>query len=86
MLVEGLLLRWQGRECMLLANLSAETQRVRVELSAAQVQARALDQTTVASALADPQSFLAETGHTLTTDQGWLTLELLPYATVRIDS
>jgi len=86
--VDGLVLRQGPRTRILLANLSAESQMVRVTgpgLSQS-VQVKYLDETNAENAMLWPESFRAEVGQLAQPREGELELRLRPFALARIDS
>jgi hypothetical protein len=83
--VDGLVLHQDGRQRVLLANLSDRPQQVRIEGLPAQVQVRRLDETNAEQAMQSPETFRAQGGEPVSVQEGVLTLTLLPYAIARID-
>ncbi len=75
-----------GKTRVLLANLTAVCQRVKVENLGGRVRVRHLDETTAEQAMISPAHYRAQGGDLLQTDRGELELDLLPYAVVRIDA
>ena len=84
--VEGVALRKNGKTRTLLANLTPESQQVRVQNLARTVRVRRLDETNAQAAMSSPEAFRAETGTLVQTTNGTLELSLLPYALAQIDS
>ena len=84
--VEGITLRRNGKTRTLLANLTPESQRVRVENLADTVRVRHLNETNAHDAMASPEAFRAERGELLQPTNSTLELNLLPYAIAQIDS
>ena len=83
--VEGIVLRKNGKTRTLLANLTPESQRMRVENLADTVRVRHLNETNAHDAMASPETFRAETGELLQPTNSTLELNLLPYAIAQID-
>jgi hypothetical protein len=81
----GLAIRREGRTRVLLANLSAEPQRVTLRGVAGRASARRLDETNAERAMVSPEEYRAAPGEPLDARDGELTLDLLPYAVVRLD-
>ena len=84
--VEGIVLRKNGKTRTLLANLTSDSQQVRVGNLTGTVRVRHLDETNAQSAMASPEAFRAETGELVGDAEGTLELDLLPYAIAQIDS
>ena len=86
--VEGLAMARQGHTRILLANLSAEPQSVRVTgpKLGRSVRVRLLDETNAERAMTAPEQFRAEIGERVQTSQGELELLLRPFALARLDS
>ena len=84
--VEGIVLRKNGKTRTLLANLTSDSQQVRVRNLTGTVRVRHLDETNAQSAMASPEAFRAETGELVGDAEGTLELNLLPYAIAQIDS
>ena len=84
--VEGIVLRKNGKTRTLLANLTSDSQQVRVRNLTGTVRVRHLDETNAQSAMASPEAFRAETGELVGDAEGTLELDLLPYAIAQIDS
>ena len=84
--VEGIVLRKNGKTRTLLANLTSDSQQVRVGDLTGTVRVRHLDETNAQTAMASPEAFRAETGELVQTAEGSLELNLLPYAIAQIDS
>jgi len=82
----GLALRQDGRTRILVANLTPEPRRVQLEGLAEEVNVRRLDETTAARAMHEPEAFRSESKSDMRTNDGALTVELLPYAVARIDA
>lgn len=84
--VESLALRSGNRWRILLANLSARPQIVRVtgaELGGS-ARVKRLDESSADAAMRQPERFRAETGLLMETGKGGLELFLLPYAVLRV--
>ena len=84
--VEGIALRRNGKTRTLLANLTSEPQRVKVQNLTETVRVRHLNETNAQTAIASPEVFRQETGEFAQTTNGTLELNLLPYAIAQIDS
>ena len=84
--VEGIVLRKNGKTRTLLANLTSDSQQVRVRNLTGTVRVRHLDETNAQYAMASPEAFRAETGELVGDAEGTLELNLLPYAIAQIDS
>ncbi len=84
--VEGITLRKDGKTRILLANLTPDSQQVRVQNLAATVRVRCLDETNAQYAMSSSEVFRAEIGELVESAEGTLELNLLPYATAQIDS
>lgn len=83
--VDGFAVRRDGVTRLLVANLSAQKQSVAIHHLADRVLVKTLDETTVEEAALDPETFRARPGRAEQTSAGSLTLDLLPFAVVRID-
>jgi hypothetical protein len=83
--VDGLALRKGDKTRVLLANLSAEPQRIRVGDLSGRVWVRRLDERNAEDAMRSPEAFRVERGELVQTAGGVLELELLPYGMARID-
>jgi hypothetical protein len=83
--VQGLALRKDGRTRVLLANLTAEPQRVAVRLGPS-ARVRRLDETSARQAMQAPDKFRAHAGEFARAADGTLTFDLLPYAVIRVDA
>ena len=84
--VEGIVLRKNGKTRTLLANLTSDSQQIRVGNLTGTVRVRHLDETNAQYAMISPEAFRAETGELVQTAEGSLELSLLPYAIAQIDS
>ena len=84
--LEGLALHKNEKTRILLANLTPDSQRVRVGNLAATVWVRHLDETNAQAAMTSPEAFHSVTGELAQTVDGAIELNLLPYATAQIDS
>lgn len=82
---EGLALRLRNRLRVLLASFTAEHQTVLLEGLSGQVTIKTLDVTNAEHAMRDPAAFRAEVGTSVTAGADGLTLDLAPYAIVRLD-
>ena len=85
LLVEGLALRKNGRQRVLLANLSSELRRVSVSGLPERVAVRVMDETNAEVAMLEPDAFRAQVPDYLDASAGVLDLSLRPYAIVCID-
>src|SRR5262249_44518637 len=83
--VDGLVLQKDGRSRLLLANLSAEPQRVMVHGVGRAPRVRMMDQTNVEEAMQSPEVFRAGEGEQVQSVDGKLELNLRPFAMARID-
>ena len=83
--VEGVALRKNGETRTMLANLTPDSQRVRVENLTGAVLVRHLNETNAQAVMASPEVFRGETGELVQTTNGTLELDLLPYAIAQID-
>ena len=83
--VEGIALRKNGKTRTLVANLTPDSQRVKVQNLTGTVRVRHLNETNVQTAMESPEVFRQETGELAQTTNGTLGLDLLPYAIAQID-
>jgi hypothetical protein len=83
--VQGLALRKGPTTRIILANLTAASQRVHVQHGGRSARVRMLDERNAEAALRDPETFRAQPGELIDTPDGAIELELLPYAVARID-
>ena len=83
--VDGLAVTAGGRMRVLLSNMTDQSRQVVIEGLGESVQVRSLDETNVMDAMRAPEAFSDRKGDVRETCDGELRLELLPYATVRID-
>lgn len=85
--VEGLALRKNGKSRVLLANLSPEVQKVKVQGLNQEVRMRYLDETNAETAMSSPEGFRAgeDDAEVQKTTEGTVELNLLPYSVARID-
>ena len=81
----GLALRRDGQTRLLLANLTAERQRVRVLGLAGSWRVRTLDERTINRAMRRPESFRSSPVVPHIARSGRLEVELLPYGVARLD-
>lgn len=86
LLIDGLAVRKDGKTRVLLANLSPDVQHVVVSNLSKDVRLRHLDETNVGEAMVSPERFRTRDGTFKHTSGKKLTVELLPYGIVRIDS
>jgi hypothetical protein len=85
LLVEALtLFDGRGRR-ILVANLSSETQAVKIKTGTCQAQVRYLDETNAKEAMSSPEMFRARAGEPTQSVAGKVELNLLPYALARVD-
>ena len=84
--VEGIVLRKNGKTRTLLANLTSDSQQIRVGNLTGSVRVRHLDETNAQYAMTSPEAFRAETGELVGDAEGTVELNLLPYAIAQIDS
>lgn len=82
----GFLLRKNGRERMVVTNLTQSRQRIHIRGLQRQVSVRRLDETNILRSMSQPEEFREEAGTRLDFEQGSGALELLPYAIAIIDS
>ncbi len=84
--VEGLtLLDAQNRRRILVANLTGETQEIKIKTGTGRARVRLLDETSAAEAMRSPEAFRAGTGAEQESVSGKIELKLLPCALARID-
>ena len=83
--VDGLGLHQGGRTRVLVSNMTDQSRQVVIEGLGGSVQVRSLDETNVMDAMRAPEAFRGRDSDVRETGDGELRLELLPYATVRID-
>jgi hypothetical protein len=81
----GLLLRKDGQERLMLANLLPQLQKVRVEGLAQVCALRRLDEESALQAMRAPLEFHSAGKESLSTDSGAVELELRPYALLILD-
>lgn len=84
--VDGLILRKGDAVCTLLANLTAEPQRVTVWGPSPRVHLRVLFETNVEAAMGAPGLFQTTAGTAFDSTAGTLTITLPPYAVARLDA
>jgi hypothetical protein len=84
--VEGLALRKGGAVRILLANMTNEPQRVRLELPFSRAAVRMLDERGALLAMTEPEAFRAAPPTAAQLENGALALDLLPYAVARLDA
>ncbi len=82
--VDGLALRKDGRLRVLLANFTAQTQRVTLHNLRGTLEIKSLDEHNVEYAMRAPENFREQAGRAVEAN-GAVTLELLPFAVVRGD-
>jgi D-apionolactonase len=83
--LEGLVLHKNTATRIVIASLIATPQHVHIQHGGRAVRVRLLDQRNAEAAMRDPEQFRAQAGELRDTPDGTITLELLPYAIVRID-
>ena len=83
--VDGLVLSKGDRTRALVANLTGQVQRVTLVSVGMSPRVRYLDETTFIRATQSPEAYRVETGVAVTSVDGRLTLNLLPYAVARVD-
>ena len=84
--VEGIALRKDGKTRILLANVTPDSQQVKVQHLPETVRVRHLDETNAQAAMTSPDTFRSENGEPVQTVDGALELNLLPYAVTQIDT
>jgi hypothetical protein len=83
--VIGMLLHKDNRERLLLANLTATPQSVRIDNLTGTFSLHCLDEDSAVRAMQSPEEFCAEAGETITPGSNSLSIVLRPYALARID-
>ena len=84
--VEGLtLIDAQNRRRILVANLTGETQELKIKSGTGRARVRMLDETNAEEAMRSPETFRAQTGVEQESVAGKIELKLLPCAIARID-
>ena len=83
--MEGIVLHKDGQTRTLLANLTPDSQQIRVQGLAGTIRVRCLDETNAQVAMTSPEAFREETGTLRQTINGTLALNLRPYASAQID-
>lgn len=83
--VEGIVLRKNGKTRTLIANLTSDSQQVRVQNLTGTVRVRHLNETNAHTAMTSPETFRAKTGELVQTTEDTFEVNLLPYAVVQID-
>jgi hypothetical protein len=84
--VNGLAIRKDGKLRALLTNFTDETQIVTVQNLPTTVRVRRLNETNAEQAMLSPETLRAQEGEIMPTSKETLTLNLLPYEIVRIDT
>jgi hypothetical protein len=74
-----------GRRRILVANLTADIQNLRIKTGLGTARVRYLDETTAEIAVRRPEEFRAFPGETQESVSGNIELKLLPYALARVD-
>ena len=86
LLTEGLtLFDRAGRRRVLVANLTGDSQEVKIKTGTCTGRVRYLDETTAEAAAWRPEEFRKQPGETKESVSGKLELKLLPYAVARVD-
>ena len=86
LVAEGLtLLNAAGRRRVLVANLTGETQELKIKSGTCTARVRYLDETTAEEAVRRPEAFRAQAGSPLESVSGKIELKLLPFAVARVD-
>jgi D-apionolactonase len=75
----------RGRRRILVANLLAKPQEIKIKTGSCQARIRYLDETNVEEAMRNPEAFRTQTGTTQEAAAGKIELKLLPYALARVD-
>lgn len=84
--VEGIALRKDGKTRILLANLTPDSQQVKVHNLPETIRVRRLDETNAHAAMTSPEAFCSSTGELVQTMDGTFELNLLPYAIAQVDT
>jgi hypothetical protein len=84
--LDGIVLQQGERRTLIIANLRQETQQARIAVAGRHVRVRYLDETTMHSAMTDPEAYRAQPGAAVATPDGVLMITLRPYAVARIDA
>lgn len=86
LLAEGLtLFDAKGRRRVLVANLTGDTQELKIKSGSGAARVRYLDETTVDQAMRRPEEFRAQPGTMQESVSGKIELKLLPFALARVD-
>ncbi len=86
LLAEGLtLFDNTGRRRVLVANLTGDTQELKIKSGTCQAVVRYLDETNVEEAMRDPEAFRQQPGTSVQSVSGKVELKLLPFAVARVD-
>ena len=75
----------RGRRRILVANLLAKAQDIKIKTGTCKAQIRYLDETNAEEAMRNPESFRTHQGATQESVAGKIELKLLPYALARVD-
>jgi len=75
----------KGRRRILVANFSSEAQEIKIKTGTCKGTVRYLDSTNIQRAMAEPESFRREIGHSCESVGGKLQVNLLPCALARVD-
>jgi hypothetical protein len=78
--IDGLAMVKDGRTGIVLANFSAQPQRITIHNLPAEIRLKYMNETNVQEAMQNPEAFRRETGTSIQTE-----LELLPFGILRID-
>ncbi len=82
---DGLVLGKEKAKRILLTNYTGKEQSVRVGPLKGSATVRLFDETTVQTAMMNPEAYLQQPAHPLAISKGYATLRLKPYATVTMD-
>lgn len=83
--VDALALRRGGRTCVLVANMTAEPQVLRLRGAPGRVRARVLDETNAEEVTTAPERFRQQAGEEIEVQTSAMELPLRPYAIARLD-
>ena len=83
-IMDGLAILQGNRLCALIANLTSETQIVRIQNLPEMVECKVLDETNALRAMREPLAFRSEVKQTMDTDNGELIVSLNPFAILRL--
>jgi len=86
LLAEGLtLFESGGRRRVLVANLTADPQDLKIKTGTCHARVRYLDETNAEGAMRDPEGFRTQNGAPMESVAGKIELKLLPYGLARVD-